>query len=161
VISAVHTQSQTDAASREQSLKEFLENTLGISRSAVERSVKYLSAFVDLDGDGVEEAIIYVTDQDWCGSGGCTTLVLKPEGSSFRVVTKIAITNPPIRVFPSKTNGWLDIGVWVQGGGIQPGYVAELSFDGETYPVNPTVPPAKRLNKKREMKGQPIIALRE
>jgi hypothetical protein len=67
LISAVHTQSQTDAASREQSLKEFLENTLGISRSAVERSVKYLSAFVDLDGDGVEEAIIYVTDQDWCG----------------------------------------------------------------------------------------------
>jgi hypothetical protein len=37
-----------------------------------------------------------------------------------------------------------DIGVWVQGGGIQPGYEAVLRFNAHEYPKNPSVPPARR-----------------
>lgn len=57
----------------------------------------------------------------------------------------MTVVQLPIRVLESTANGWHDLGVWVQGGGIQPGYEAALSFDGRTYPRNPTVAPARRL----------------
>jgi|HubBroStandDraft_3_1064219.scaffolds.fasta_scaffold184111_2 hypothetical protein len=55
---------------------------------------------------------------------------------------------PNIDFLDSKCSGWHDLGVWVQGGGIQPGYEASLSFNGKEYPSNPTVPPAQPLAKK-------------
>jgi len=57
----------------------------------------------------------------------------------------MTVAQQPIRVLDTKSNGWHDLGVWVQGGGIQPGYEARLSFDGKEYPSNPTVPPARPL----------------
>ena len=36
---------------------------------------KYLVTFRDLNNDGKEEAVAYVVGTDWCGSGGCVTLV--------------------------------------------------------------------------------------
>lgn len=91
---------------------------------------------------------MYVEGRNWCGTGGCLTLVLKQFGSSYRVVTRITIARTPIRVLASKSNGWQDLGVWVQGGGIQPGYEAGLRFDGTRYPGNPSVPPALHLTGK-------------
>jgi hypothetical protein len=44
-------------------------------------------------------------------------------------------------------HGWHNLGVWVGGGGIQPGYEAELRFDGKKYPGNPSVPPARKTGK--------------
>jgi hypothetical protein len=46
--------------------------------------------------------------------------------------------------------------VWVQGGGIQPGYEAELRFDGNAYPSNPSVIPARPLVNRPH--GQIVIA---
>lgn len=104
-----------------------------------------MSAFVDLKDDGVQEVIVYFVSNKWCGSGGCTALILAPEGSSYKVVTKITVTRLPIRVLATKSNGWHDIAIPVHGGGIVHAYEANLSFDGEKYPSNPTVPPAKPL----------------
>lgn len=109
---------------------------------------QYFAAFVDLKGDGVRDAIVYFTGQHLCGTGGCATLVLVPGGPSFKIVTQITIAWPPIRVLETKTNGWHDLGIWVQGGGIQPGYEAKLSFDGKTYLRNPSRPPSRRLAEK-------------
>jgi len=53
-----------------------------------------------------------------------------------------------LHVLERKSDGWHDITVWVQGGGIQPGYEADLPFDGKSYATNPTVPPAHRLSPK-------------
>lgn len=55
------------------------------------------------------------------------------------------ITQLPIRLLPGRSHGWRDIGVFVRGGGILPGYHARLSFDGRAYPSNPLMPPARRL----------------
>ena len=104
-----------------------------------------------LNDDGVKEVIVHVTCQSLCGTGGCPTLILVPLKSSFRIVSRIGITRPPIRVLESKSNGWHDITVWVQGGGIQPGYEADLPFDGESYAPNPTVPP--RTCRVRRLRG--------
>src|SRR5215472_1864137 len=109
-----------------------------------DKSTRYSLAFRDLNGDGIPEAIVYLIGQQWCGSGGCNLLVFQKNGASWKLITKMTITNPPIRIIDTKTNGWHNLGVWVQGGGIQPGYEAELRFNGKTYPRNPSVPPARR-----------------
>lgn len=70
-------------------------------------------------------------------------LSLTPSG--YRRVTNISITQAPIRVLPTVTHGWHDLGVLVVGGGIIPGYEARLRFDGHSYPSNPSIPPAIRL----------------
>ncbi len=114
-----------------------------------DKTTRYVAVFQDLNADGRAEAVVYLIGRKWCGTGGCNTLILTPEGGSWRIVSKIAITRPPIRVLADMSNGWRNIGVWVQGGGIQPGYEAELRFDGKNYPGNPSVPPARRLEQKR------------
>jgi hypothetical protein len=120
---------------QERSLKKFLQNRFRDPYSSLddEKTTRYSAAFVDLNGDGKPEVIAHITGRDWCGSGGCTTLVLAQKGSCYRVVARLTITRPPIRVLATKSHGWRDIGVWMQGGGIQPGYEADLFFNGKTY----------------------------
>ena len=125
-------------------LKQFLQVYLKQPR-LTDKTTRYFYSFVDLNGDGKQEIVVYITGDSWCGSGGCTTLVLVPEDSSYRVVTRITITRLPIRVLATKSNGWHNLSVRVQGGGIQPGYEAELPFDGKSYPTNPSTLPARRL----------------
>lgn len=125
-------------------------------KSDVDTAARYVAAFVDLNGDTAKDVIVYVLHPGYCGSGGCVTLVLEREKFSYKVVTKITITQTPIRVLSSTSNGWRTLSVWVQGGGIQPGYEAELRFDGKAYPSNPSVPPARRLEE--EVTGEVVIS---
>lgn len=82
-------------------------------------------------------------------------MVLAPQGPSYRVVSSITITRPPIRVLAARSHGWHNIAVWVAGGGIRPGYEAELPFNGKTYALNPSVAPARRLAPKAP--GQVVL----
>jgi len=74
-------------------------------------------------------------------------LVLAPSGASYKLITKTPIVRLPIRVLTTKTNGWHDLSVVVGGGGMS-AYEAKLSFDGSSYPQNPSVPPVQRLRGK-------------
>jgi hypothetical protein len=107
-------------------------------------TTKVAIAFADLNSDGANEVVAYVMGPDWCGSGGCDALVLTPEGSSFKVVMDASVSQLPISVLPARSHGWSDLGVAIGGGGGQSG-IAEMKFDGKTYPDNPTAPPAKLL----------------
>jgi hypothetical protein len=129
-------------------LKKFLQSYVGPAAAESNRDTRYFSAFVALSGHGAADAIIYLIGDEWCGSGGCAALVLAPRGSSYRVVTYMTITRPPIRVLATKSHGWHDISVAVAGGGPPPRYEAKLSFNGKSYPRNPSVPPAQPLTKK-------------
>lgn len=132
---------------REQSLRAFLQHYESKRMSRDDRTARYAAAFVDLNGDGKDETIVYLMSPGDCGSGGCSALILAPRASGFKLITQTRITRPPIRVLSTKTNGWHDLGVLVQGGGIQPGYEAKLRFNGTKYPSNPSVPPAEPLRK--------------
>lgn len=134
---------QQPASAREKELKAYLQHYVGDPKSYDNASTRYIAAFADLQDNGSEDAIVYFMEDGWCGSGGCTMLVLAPTASSYRLVTRTTITNTPIRILSTKSHGWHDIAVWVQGGGIQPGYEAKLSFNGNKYPSNPSVLPAK------------------
>lgn len=123
-------------------IQRFLRDYLKDTAAREDTTTRYSAALVDLKDDGSQEAIVYVTGRTWCGSGGCRMLVIAPSGSSYSVIAETTITRLPIRELATKSNGWHDIGVWVEGGGIHPGYEAKLSFDGHTYPRNPSVPPS-------------------
>ena len=142
-------QAETLALSKEASFKQFL------ATWDADKTTKYIASFPTHDTNQMPDAIVYLTGNEWCGSGGCTTLILKQDGGSWRIVTKITLTRLPIRALVNVSNGWHSLGVWVQGGGIRAGYEAELNFDGKTYPRNPTIPPARRL--KDKLPGEVLI----
>jgi hypothetical protein len=144
----------TASAGIERSLKLFLQKTL-----EYHETTGYVAAFRDLNGGGTEEAIILLSGYLWCGSGGCTMLVLTRERGSWKQIGRTTITRPPIYVLASSSHGWKSVAVWVQGGGIQPGYEAELPFDGSHYAPNPTLPPAKRLKGKPD--GELVIRVEQ
>jgi hypothetical protein len=129
---------------REASVRRFLQEG---ENAEVGKTTRYFAAFVDLKDDGKQEVIVYVTDATggWCGSGGCTTLVLVPDSPSYKIVSRIVTTRPPIRVLATKSNGWHDLSVRVQGGGILRPYEAKLSFNGKSYPFSPSSPRAQRV----------------
>lgn len=107
----------------------------------------YTRADADLNGDGRPETFVYVTDQSYCGSGGCTLVVLSPRSGTYRVVLRSTVTQLPISVLPTSTRGWRDVGVTVAGGGITRPHMARLRFNGSHYPGNPTVAPAVPLSR--------------
>jgi hypothetical protein len=65
--------------------------------------------------------VVYVSGQGWCGSGGCTLLILEPVSSSFKVLGRLAIVQLPVRLLSSAKVRYPKLGVRVEGGGIQPG----------------------------------------
>jgi hypothetical protein len=140
-------------------------------RSAVERHLKSLlplvpfrpawfaSAFVDLAGHGKEQAVVYITGQDWCGTGGCTLLVLTQEDHSYTVVSRVPATRLPIRVLKTKSHGWYDLSVWIQGGGIPRGYEDVLVFDGSGYSGQASS--QSEQTPARQMKGTTVLSSQE
>src|SRR3954447_9430034 len=87
-IASLCAQEQKQPAAASSTMKTFLEETLRryLKRPGLEddQSTRYLYAFVDLNNDGTQEAIVYVTGQRWCGSGGCPTLILSRSGPSYK-----------------------------------------------------------------------------
>ena len=138
-----------DATVTPAKVTDILEQTLRVNLKRVgleeDSTTRYVAGFVDLDGTGASEALVYLIGQRWCGSGGCPLFVLAQHGSLFRVVTRVSVAQLPIRVLTEKTNGWRNIGVYVRGGGIEHGYESVLRFNGKTYPTNPTLLPARPL----------------
>lgn len=143
-------QQRTTRPDHDELLRSFLQEYVKQSRLPHDGRTRYIRGFVDLNGDSKDEVIVYLSGRQWCGTGGCTTLVLEPTAGWFRIVGTITIARPPIRVLDSTSNGWRDLAVWVQGGGIQPGYEAILPFNGKAYPGNPSSLPARRLAKRIE-----------
>ena len=90
-------------------LRKFLQSYLKGSVFGEDKTVRFSSASVDLDGDRVSEIVVYVSGQDWCGTGGCLLLVLKSKATSYEVVGRTSITRLPIRVLASETNAWRDL----------------------------------------------------
>ena len=101
----------------------------------------YRWAEADLNGDGAPEQFIYATDEVWCGSGGCTLLVLQKQGKTYHLVLRSTVTRLPVRLLATKSHGWRDIAVNVAGGGTTPRTV-RLRFNGFNYPSNPTFAPS-------------------
>jgi hypothetical protein len=143
---------QESSTDRDGSLKHFLQSYVGLPPDGGDDDTQYSAAFVDLRDNGAREVVVYLSGSAWCGTGGCTMLILAPEGASYKVVTKTTVTRLPIRMLATKSNGWHDISVVARINGNEPLYESVLSYNGKTYPTNPSVPPAHRLKGKVEGK---------
>lgn len=139
---------------REQSLHAFLQVAFADARADYADST-YVSAFADLDGDGRDEALVYLNSGYFCGSGGCNLYVYRQIRGRWRQVSEISIANLPIRLLATRSHGWRDISVLVAGGGVR-AHEARLSYNGRSYPSNPSVPPAATLRGRAA--GRPLIA---
>ncbi|HEY2662508.1 MAG TPA: hypothetical protein VGI79_22515 [Caulobacteraceae bacterium] len=92
-------------------VKRFLSSYFLKNEDTPDPSVHVAMAFADLKGDGQLDAVVYVSGGGYCGSGGCTTLVLVPSASSYKVIMDEPITIRPIRLLRTSTKGWRDISV--------------------------------------------------
>jgi hypothetical protein len=86
-------------------------------------------------------ALVYLVGMNWCGSGGCNLLILRPAAPGWEQVGNVSRVSNPVRLLATSNNGLPDIGVTVSGGGGPAPYEARLSFDGETYPRFPSDEP--------------------
>jgi hypothetical protein len=87
---------------------------------------------IDLNDDGKEEIFIRLKSSYFCGSGGCTFLLLNKYGE---MITKFTVTRAPIFAEPTKVNGWSLLLVK------DAGVFKELRFKEGTYPSNPSLLP--------------------
>lgn len=101
---------------------------------------RYALARVDLNNDGRREVVAYLLDQNFCGSGGCTMVILTPSGSAYRRIGNTPTTRLPIRLLPSRHNGWRDIATDVRGHGFA-NERATVAYNGYRY-LRQAGPPA-------------------
>jgi hypothetical protein len=109
----------------------------------------YKYAFVDLNDDGVDDAVVLLTEAAYCGSGGCSLLIFRGVAGGFALVSSSTITREPILLLQEKHNGWHSLSVMVSGGGVRPSQVL-MEFDGAKYPYNPST---QAKAKKNNLKG--------
>jgi hypothetical protein len=120
-------------------LRVFLQSYLKDPTSE-DSTTRYSTATVSLDGK-TPMRLVYISGQQWCGSGGCTALLLTSDRSLFKVIQKFTSVQLPIRVLSTTTAGWHDLAFWIRGGGSSPVMVV-LRYDGSKYPSNPTIAPS-------------------
>jgi len=117
------------------------------SRSGAVPTYKYV--LVDLNEDSTPDAVVLVTDPYYCGSGGCSMLILRGTKGAFKLLSSSTITREPILVLPEKRYGWHTLSVWCSGGGISLGQVL-MRFNGSRYPLNPSMQPKASTLKLRD-----------
>lgn len=93
---------------------------------------RFIYSTYDLNGDGKSEILIGLTGTYFCGSGGCTVLLLDQHK---HLLTRISVADYPFTVSSVATNGWKDLIVR------SAGKLRVLKFGDRGYPSNPSVEP--------------------
>jgi len=87
---------------------------------------------IDLNDDGSSETFVRFMTSYFCGSGGCTFLLLD---NNEEIITRFSVTRAPIFIEKTKRNGWAVL--LVKDAGI----FKELVYENGTYPSNPSLLP--------------------
>lgn len=107
----------------------YLKNDL---QFLTENDRKFQFYKIDLNDDGKKEYFVRFMSSYFCGTGGCTFLLLDRYAE---VINKFTVMDAPIYISKDKTNGWKKLIVQ------SVGKFKELIFDGKSYPSNPSVAP--------------------
>lgn len=78
-----------EVAASEASVKAWLLSTGG------DGPLDYALSWVDLNGDGQTEAIVYLSGPGVCGTGGCRMYILERQRSDFLVRARTTVTRGP------------------------------------------------------------------
>lgn len=110
-------------------VNEYLKKDLSLL-SEEDRKFQYFS--VDLNGDGKDEYFVNFMTSYFCGTGGCSVVLLDHES---KVITNFTVMDNPIYAENDKTNGWKIILVRNKG------ELKVLKYENGKYPSNPSVLP--------------------
>jgi hypothetical protein len=109
---------------------------VAVAKWAAPKSIpRYQYSLIDLNGDGKLDAIAFISDQNYCGNGGCWMVVLRGTSQGYEVVSATTLAQRPIFVLKEVQFGWHSLAVTLGGFGREPG-LALLRFDGKEYPSN-------------------------
>lgn len=84
----------------------------------------------DLNSDGNDEILIKFTGSWFCGSGGCTFVLVDRK---FDLITRFTVMEPPVWAENDPDNDWMLL--LVRSGG----ELKELRYENGSYPSNPSV----------------------
>lgn len=87
---------------------------------------------IDLNNDGNQEIFVRLMSSYFCGSGGCTFLLLDHLGER---ITKFTVTRAPLFIENNMQNGWRVLLVK------DAGVFKELIYTNGSYPTNPSIIP--------------------
>lgn len=102
------------------------------------KGTKFSSVNYDLNGDGLEDAIVLL---DWCSKSGCEMLIFERQGGDYRFSSRISQLQVPVIVSSSQHYLWQSLLVeknkqWLT-----------LDFDGISYPpLARDLPPVNKLD---------------
>lgn len=85
---------------------------------------------IDLNGDGKNEVLVNFVSSYFCGTGGCTVLLLDEQ---LELITEFTVTRTPFYVERTNTNGWREI--LIRSGGKW----RKLTYQSGSYPSNPSL----------------------
>jgi len=81
-----------------------------LQRDIAERSpeARFRVAFVDLNADGREDAVVYgpYGPSLSCGTGGCGISIYERRGEAFRLKSSTSIGHLPVGLLRSSHHGW-------------------------------------------------------
>jgi len=116
-------------------IRNALRNDLlkGDLSAMTEEQRRFVFERYDLNDDGKMEYLVgFIQNSYFCGSGGCTYLLLDHEGNR---ISKFTVSDGPFIVLTEKHNGWHDLVVRSDG------KLRLLTFKGQKYPLNPSTAP--------------------
>lgn len=80
-----------------------------IATQAGAAGAQYRQALADLNGDGVDDALVLLTSGDDCGPSGCSLLVFRGGRDGYNLVSRTASVKMPVSIATTRTNGWADL----------------------------------------------------
>ena len=98
-------------------------------RSISKEQRKFQFHQIDLNGDGKNEIFINFVTSYFCGTGGCSVLLLNDH---LEFITEFTVTRTPIYAEETTENGWRILMVQSEG------KWRKLIFKNDSYPSNPS-----------------------
>ena len=93
-------------------------------------SRKFIFFEYDLNGDSKKEIFIGLTGPYFCGSGGCSIMLVDNQGNE---ITNFTVSEYPVVIDNNKSKEWNDLFI------LSNGKYHIMKFDGKKYPSNPSV----------------------
>jgi len=113
-------------------------------KAGVRQTVNVRHALADLDGDGRGDALVFLTDPDWCATEGCTLLVFRGGKSGYALVSNSRGVETPIRLTTERSQGWKTLVVHAKGRG-----EVLMRFSGKRYPADAAALPLASATQRR------------
>lgn len=101
--------------------------------TSIDAKTRYSVARVQLSESGPPVEVVLLVGQIWCGTSGCTTLVITNDSGKRRIRSEISLTREPISAMSTVSNGWRDLRALSVGGGKLIADWATYQYDGRSY----------------------------